>query len=42
MSAANLEFEFELEPSSLGLFVRVGFVLGEEAGEAVIGDGRGC
>ena len=31
-----------LEPSSLGLFVLVGFVLGDEAGDAVIGGGRGC
>ena len=30
------------ELSSLGLFVRVGFVRGDEAGEAVTGGGRGC
>jgi hypothetical protein len=28
--------------SSLGLLVRCGFVVGEEAGEAIRGDGRGC
>jgi hypothetical protein len=32
----------ELEPSSLGLLVLVGFVLGDEAGDAVIGGGLGC
>lgn len=31
-----------VETSSLGLLVRVGFVRGEFAEEAVIGDGRGC
>ena len=31
-----------IESSSLGLLVRVGFVRGEFAGEAVAGDGRGC
>jgi hypothetical protein len=31
-----------LGPSSLGLFVLVGFVRGDEAGDAVIGGGRGC
>lgn len=31
-----------LGPSSLGLFVRDGFVRGDEAGDAVTGDGRGC
>lgn len=34
--------EPEIEPSSLELFVLVGFVRGEEAGEAVTGEGRGC
>ena len=28
--------------SSLGLFVLVGLVRGESAGDAVTGDGRGC
>jgi hypothetical protein len=31
-----------LEACSLGLFVLVGLVRGEDAGEAVNGDGRGC
>ena len=31
-----------VETSSLGLLVRVGFVRGELAEKAVIGDGRGC
>ena len=37
--------ELALDPvgsSSLGLLVRVGFVRGEFAGEAIAGDGRGC
>lgn len=40
ISDTGLELEFK--PSSLGLFVLVGFVRGDEAGDAVIGDGRGC
>lgn len=31
-----------VETSSLALLVRVGFVRGEFAGDAVTGDGRGC
>ena len=37
--------ELALEPvssCSLGLLVLVGFVLGEPAGDAVAGGGRGC
>lgn len=34
--------ELGFEPSSLELFVLVGFVRGDEAGEAVTGEGRGC
>ena len=37
--------ECELEPRelvSLWLFVLFGFVRGDEAGEAIIGEGRGC
>jgi len=42
-SDADLECELEArEPSSLWLFVRDGFVLGDEAGDAIIGEGRGC
>lgn len=37
-----LGLELGLKPSSLGLFVLVGFVRGDEAGDAVIGEGRGC
>lgn len=40
MSVVDVVRECEL--SSRGLFVRVGFVLGDEAGEAVTGGGRGC
>ena len=39
---SEFDLVWGLEPSSLGLFVLVGFVRGDEAGEAVIGDGRGC
>lgn len=35
-------FNIELETSSLELFVLVGFVLGDRAGDAVRGGGRGC
>lgn len=31
-----------IEPCSLELLVLVGFVLGDDAGEAVTGDGLGC
>ena len=39
---SDVDLECELEPSSLGLLVLVGFVLGDEAGDAVTGGGRGC
>lgn len=39
---SDVDLVCELEPSSLGLFVLVGFVLGDEAGDAVTGGGRGC
>lgn len=39
---SDMDVFLECELSSLWLFVRVGFVLGDEAGEAVTGGGRGC
>ena len=41
-STSELGLERIGRPSSLELFVRLGFVVGEDAGEAILGEGLGC